>query len=133
MAVANIFGQREPLPESSPVCRHAKQGNSDGFWPSSHPGFTGLPERSVQLVKRQLIKWAISQGNSRQLSEWHLALPDAVNNINARYSQVLGITSAEAFLGFNPSSSYLSQKHQHSLQNFAFEELRTRVELSLTT
>lgn len=71
------------------------------FGPVSHPQSTGLSERMVRMIKQQLMKWALGK-RGVGLEEWHLALAKLTIDINTRRSPSLGVTPAEAFLGFNP-------------------------------
>lgn len=71
------------------------------FGPVSHPSSTGLSERSVRLVKQQLMKWSAMRKGAN-LDEWNIALPELILNINSRHIPSLGFSPAMAFLGFEP-------------------------------
>lgn len=69
--------------------------------PVTHPQSMGMSERVVQLVKAQMMRWAIER-NRQGVPVWHLNLHKFVNNINARYVRELGMSPSQALLGFQP-------------------------------
>jgi hypothetical protein len=71
------------------------------FGPVSHPRSTGMNERCVRLVKNQLMKWAVGR-SPEELQRWPAELPAITNDINTRHSRSLGMSPAQAFLGFDP-------------------------------
>ncbi|KAH6996789.1 hypothetical protein EDB80DRAFT_882945 [Ilyonectria destructans] len=82
-----------------------KHGTRMEFGPVSYPQSTGLLERTVRLVKNQLMKWAVER-DGKSLEFWDEVLLYIPVTLNSRHIDSLGTSPAMAMYGFELFSKY---------------------------
>ncbi|KAF5012459.1 hypothetical protein FDECE_1511 [Fusarium decemcellulare] len=107
-----------------------KHGTILEHGPVSHPQSTGLVERTVRLVKNQLMKWAVER-NGDSVEQWHEALPQILVTLNSRHVDSLGTSPGLAMFGFQPFSKHAGVLDTTDLEDTLLHHDRMAREVNL--